>query len=101
MSKLVKHGTLILAFLVILPIATSGQATTTPQKDLFTITREILKAFYPEIFAKRWYFHVSAFRPVDDAQWSQFYELFPRHSCQIAHGKKSNNLTVRAAVTAG
>lgn len=87
MKELVKHGTLFLAFFVILPVATSGQATTTTQRGSFTITREILKAFYPEIFAKGWYFHVSAFRPVDDAQWGQFYEFHYEITTTQVHDK--------------
>jgi hypothetical protein len=44
------------------------------QENAFIVTLDILKAFYPEVFGKGWYFNVSTGHPVDDerGRWGEF-----------------------------
>lgn len=50
------------------PPATGG-------KNAFTVTRDILKIFYPEAFGSGRYFNAYTGQPVDDEQWGEFRGL--------------------------
>lgn len=51
---------------------TPGQSPPADQKNLFTLTQSILKAFYPELFARGLYLNVSTGQPADDDWWGEF-----------------------------
>jgi hypothetical protein len=51
--------------------ATQPISTMSRNEDAFTITQDVLRAFYPEVFGNRWHAQFTAGKPVDDV-WTQF-----------------------------
>jgi hypothetical protein len=59
-------------FLFLLTPKSQSLAPAEPQNP-FTVTREILQAFYPEIFSNGWYVNFSTGQPIDSSPWGQFW----------------------------
>jgi hypothetical protein len=76
MSKSIKTLAFLLLLALQVPLSlslNSQEKSAREQKTVFSLTQELLEAYYPEIFGKGWYIAYSTGQPVDDPFWGDLY----------------------------